>query len=32
MLAKHSIDVMLTAPEIGTVKQFYGDRIEEASA
>ena len=27
MLAKHAIDVMLTAPDLGLVKQFYGDRI-----
>ena len=27
MLAKHAIDVMLTAPDLGVVKQFYGDRI-----
>ena len=27
MLAKHPIDVMLTATDIGAVKQFYGDRV-----
>ena len=27
MLAKHAIDVMLTAPDLGVVKQFYGDRV-----
>jgi catechol-2,3-dioxygenase len=27
MLAAHPIDVMLTAPDLGAVKQFYGDRI-----
>jgi catechol-2,3-dioxygenase len=27
MLAQHPIDVMLTAPELGAAKQFYGDRI-----
>jgi catechol-2,3-dioxygenase len=27
MLAKHSIDVMLTAPDLGAIRQFYGDRI-----
>jgi catechol-2,3-dioxygenase len=27
MLAEHSIDVMLTAPDLGAVKRFYGDRI-----
>ncbi len=27
MLAKHAIDVMLTAADLGVVKQFYGDRI-----
>jgi catechol-2,3-dioxygenase len=27
MLAEHSIDVMVTAPDLGAVKRFYGDRI-----
>lgn len=27
MLAQHSIDVMLTAPDLGAVRQFYGDRV-----
>ena len=27
MLAEHAIDVMLTAADLGVVKQFYGDRI-----
>jgi catechol-2,3-dioxygenase len=27
MLVEHAIDVMLTAPDLGAVKQFYGDRI-----
>jgi catechol-2,3-dioxygenase len=27
MLAKHPIDVMLTATDLAVVKQFYGDRI-----
>ena len=27
MLADHSIDVMLTAPDMGVVKRFYGDRV-----
>ena len=27
MLANHAIDVMLTAADLGIVKQFYGDRI-----
>jgi catechol-2,3-dioxygenase len=27
MLAEHSIDVMLTAPDLGEVKRFYGDRV-----
>jgi catechol-2,3-dioxygenase len=27
MLAKHPIDVMLTATDLGAVKQFYGDRV-----
>jgi catechol-2,3-dioxygenase len=27
VLAAHSIDVMLTAPDLGVAKQFYGDRI-----
>ena len=27
MLAKHAIDVMLTAADLGVIKQFYGDRI-----
>jgi catechol-2,3-dioxygenase len=27
MLKEHSIDVMLTAPDLDAVKQFYGDRI-----
>jgi catechol-2,3-dioxygenase len=27
MLAEHAIDVMLTAPDLGLVKQFYGDTI-----
>jgi catechol-2,3-dioxygenase len=27
MLAKHPIDVMLTAPDLAEVKAFYGDRI-----
>jgi catechol-2,3-dioxygenase len=27
MLAAHPIDVMLTATDLGAVKQFYGDRI-----
>jgi catechol-2,3-dioxygenase len=27
VLAEYPIDVMLTAPDLGTVRQFYGDRI-----
>jgi catechol-2,3-dioxygenase len=27
MLAKHPIDVMLTATDLGAAKQFYGDRV-----
>jgi catechol-2,3-dioxygenase len=27
MLTNHPIDVMLTAPDLAVVKQFYGDRI-----
>jgi catechol-2,3-dioxygenase len=27
MLGEHPIDVMLTATELGAVRQFYGDRI-----
>jgi catechol-2,3-dioxygenase len=27
MLAKHPVDVMLTATDLGAAKQFYGDRI-----
>jgi catechol-2,3-dioxygenase len=27
MLAKHPLDVMLTAPDLGVVKQFYRDLI-----
>ena len=27
MLAKHPIDVMLTATDLGAVRQFYGDRV-----
>jgi catechol-2,3-dioxygenase len=27
MLADHSIDVMLTAPDMGAAKRFYGDRV-----
>jgi hypothetical protein len=27
MLAEQSIDVMLTAPDLGEVKRFYGDRV-----
>ena len=27
MLARHAIDVMLTAPDLEVVRQFYGDRI-----
>jgi catechol-2,3-dioxygenase len=27
MLRKHPLDVMLTAPELGGVKQFYGDKV-----
>ena len=27
MLADHPIDVMLTAPDMGAVKRFYGDRV-----
>jgi catechol-2,3-dioxygenase len=27
MLAEHSIDVMLTAPDLGAARQFYGDRV-----
>jgi catechol-2,3-dioxygenase len=27
MLAEHAIDVMLTAPDLGAVRQFYGERI-----
>jgi catechol-2,3-dioxygenase len=27
MLVEHSIDVMLTAPDMGAVKRFYGDRV-----
>jgi len=27
VLAEHSIDVMLTAPDMGAAKRFYGDRV-----
>ena len=27
MLATHPIDVMLTAPDLAAVKEFYGDRV-----
>jgi catechol-2,3-dioxygenase len=27
MLAEQPIDVMLTAPDLGAVKQFYGDQV-----
>ena len=27
MLAEHPIDVMLTAPDLGPVRQFYGDQV-----
>jgi catechol-2,3-dioxygenase len=27
MLAAHPIDVMLTAPDLGVAKQFYGDKV-----
>ena len=27
MLAEHAIDVMLTAADLGAVKQFYGDKV-----
>jgi catechol-2,3-dioxygenase len=27
MLAEHPIDVMLTAPDLGAVKRFYGDQV-----
>jgi catechol-2,3-dioxygenase len=27
MLASHAIDVMLTAPDLGAVRQFYSERI-----
>jgi catechol-2,3-dioxygenase len=27
MLGEHAIDVMLTAPDLAAVKQFYGDRV-----
>jgi catechol-2,3-dioxygenase len=27
MLADHAIDVMLTAPDLGVVRQFYSERI-----
>jgi len=27
MLAQHPIDVMLTAPDLGAVRQFYGDQV-----
>jgi catechol-2,3-dioxygenase len=27
MLAEHSIDVMLTAPDLGAARRFYGDRV-----
>ena len=27
MLDEHPIDVMLTAPDLGVVKQFYGDKV-----
>jgi catechol-2,3-dioxygenase len=27
MLAAHPIDVMLTAPDLGLAKQFYGDKV-----
>ena len=27
MLAKHPIDVMLTASDLGVAKQFYGDKV-----
>jgi catechol-2,3-dioxygenase len=27
MLADHSIDVMLTAPDLGAAKRFYGDMV-----
>jgi catechol-2,3-dioxygenase len=27
MLAEHPIDVMLTAPDLGAIRQFYGDEV-----
>jgi catechol-2,3-dioxygenase len=27
MLSEHSIDVMLTAPDLDAMKQFYGERV-----
>jgi catechol-2,3-dioxygenase len=27
MLAEHAIDVMLTAADLGAVRQFYGDKV-----
>jgi catechol-2,3-dioxygenase len=27
MLAEHSIDVMLTAPDLGAARRFYGERV-----
>ncbi len=27
MLAEHSIDVMLTAPDLGAARRFYSDRV-----
>jgi catechol-2,3-dioxygenase len=27
MLADHPVDVMLTAPDLGRVEEFYGDRV-----
>jgi catechol-2,3-dioxygenase len=27
MLAEHSIDVMLTAPDVGAAKRFYGEKV-----
>jgi catechol-2,3-dioxygenase len=27
MLAEHPIDVMLTAPDLGAIRQFYGDQV-----
>jgi len=27
MLREHPIDVMLTAPDLGAVRRFYGDHV-----